>query len=69
MKKIKNIEFFIFDLDNTLYSGQTKVFERIDKRMSKYISKKLNIDLTKRPGELSNETYYKIASEYERLFN
>ena len=47
MKKIKNIEFFIFDLDNTLYSGQTKVFERIDKRMSKYISKKLNVDLIK----------------------
>ena len=47
MKKFKNIEFFIFDLDNTLYSGQTKVFERIDKRMSKYISKKLNVDLIK----------------------
>ena len=47
MKKFKNIEFFIFDLDNTLYSGQTKVFERIDKRMSMYISKKLNIDLIK----------------------
>ena len=45
MKKLKNIEFFIFDLDNTLYSGQTKVFERIDKRMSEYISKKLNVDL------------------------
>ena len=47
MKKIKNIKFFIFDLDNTLYSGQTKVFEKIDKRMSKYISKKLNVDLIK----------------------
>ena len=47
MKDLKNIEFFIFDLDNTLYSGQTKVFEKIDKRMSVYISKKLNVDLVK----------------------
>ena len=47
MKKLKNIEFFIFDLDNTLYSGQTKVFDKIDKKMSAYISKKLNVNLIK----------------------
>ena len=43
MKALKSIKFWIFDLDNTLYSGKTRVFEQVNKRMSKYISKKLNI--------------------------
>ena len=29
----------------------------------------LNIDLKKRPEELSNETFYKIAMRYEALFD
>jgi putative hydrolase of the HAD superfamily len=45
MKDLINIKYWIFDLDNTLYSGQTKVFSEVDKKMSAYISKKLNIDL------------------------
>ena len=43
MKKLKSIKFWIFDLDNTLYSGKTKVFAQVDKKMSEYISKKLNV--------------------------
>ena len=39
------MKYWIFDLDNTLYSGKTKVFEQVDKRMSKYISDKLNISV------------------------
>jgi len=45
MKALQNIKFWIFDLDNTLYSGKTKVFEQVDKRMSAYISKKLKISV------------------------
>jgi putative hydrolase of the HAD superfamily len=45
MKDLKLIRFWLFDLDNTLYSGKTKVFEQIDKKMSKYISEKLNVDI------------------------
>jgi len=45
MKSFNSIKFWIFDLDNTLYSGKTKVFEQVDKKMSKYISDKLNISL------------------------
>jgi putative hydrolase of the HAD superfamily len=45
MKDLKLIKFWLFDLDNTLYSGKTKVFEQIDKKMSKYISEKLNVDI------------------------
>ncbi len=45
MKSFKSIKCWIFDLDNTLYSGKTKVFEQVDKKMSKYISEKLNISV------------------------
>ena len=45
MKELQSIKFWIFDLDNTLYSGKTKVFEQVDKRMSKYISNKLSTSL------------------------
>ena len=42
MKNLKKIKFWLFDLDNTLYSGDTKVFDQVDKKMSFFISKKLN---------------------------
>ena len=45
MKELINIKYWIFDLDNTLYSGKTRVFEQVDKKMSKYISEKLNISI------------------------
>ena len=45
MKKLQKIKFWIFDLDNTLYSGKTKVFEQVDKKMSKFISEKLNVSI------------------------
>ena len=45
MKELQSVKYWIFDLDNTLYSGKTKVFEQVDKKMSKYISEKLNISI------------------------
>ena len=47
MKELKSIKYWIFDLDNTLYSGKTRVFEQVDKKMSEYISKKLNVSTAK----------------------
>jgi len=44
MKDLQSIKFWIFDLDNTLYSGSTRVFEQVDKKMTEYISKKLKVD-------------------------
>ncbi len=44
MKELKKIKFWLFDLDNTLYSGATKVFDQVDKRMSEFISTKLSIN-------------------------
>ena len=45
MKELTEIKYWIFDLDNTLYSGQTKVFSEVDKKMSSFISEKFNVDL------------------------
>ena len=45
MKAFQSIKFWIFDLDNTLYSGKTRVFEQVDKKMSEYISKKLKVSV------------------------
>ena len=45
MKELINIKYWIFDLDNTLYSGDTKVFDQVDKKMSKFISDKLGVSI------------------------
>ena len=45
MKDLSKIKFWLVDLDNTLYSGDTKVFDQVDKKMSKFISDKLNVSI------------------------
>ena len=45
MKEFQQVKYWIFDLDNTLYSGKTRVFEQVDKKMSKYISTKLKVSI------------------------
>ena len=44
MKALQFCKFWIFDLDNTLYSGKTKVFDQVSKRMTKYVSDKLGVN-------------------------
>ena len=58
MKELQFSKFWIFDLDNTLYSGKTRVFEQIDKRMSKYISGKLNVSIVE-AKEIQKKYFYK----------
>ena len=60
MKELKKIKFWLFDLDNTLYSGATKVFDQVDKRMSEFISSKL---------EISKEEARKIQKNYFVEYN
>ena len=60
MKEFQSIKFWIFDLDNTLYSGNTKVFEQVDKKMTEYISKKLKVD---------KEEAKKIQKNYFHKYN
>ena len=45
MKELNKIKYWLFDLDNTLYSGDTKVFDQVDKKMSKFISEKLHVSI------------------------
>ncbi len=58
MKTLQFSKFWIFDLDNTLYSGETRVFEQVDKRMSKYISEKLNVSILE-AKEIQKNYFYK----------
>ena len=60
MKTFQSIKYWIFDLDNTLYNGKTKVFEQVDKKMSKYISEKLNVSI---------EEAKKIQKNYFHQYN
>ena len=68
MKDLIDIKCWIFDLDNTLYSGQTKVFSEIDKKMSLFISKKFNIDLIK-AKEIQKKYFYEYGTTLSGLMN
>ena len=67
IKNPKNLE----TITRVLFSNRRKM---INKNFSKFfknnlnIAKNLNLDLNQRPGELSNEMFYKIALQYEDLF-
>ena len=68
LKNPKNLE----KITQILFSNRRKM---INKNLKKLFRTKLsflnelNIDLKKRPEELNNETFYKIAMRYEALFD
>ena len=68
MKDLVDIKYWIFDLDNTLYSGQTQVFSEVDKKMSSFISKKLNVDLVK-AKKIQKEYFYEYGTTLSGLMN
>ena len=43
MKELLEIKYWIFDLDNTLYKASSGIFKKIDNRMTKFISYKINV--------------------------
>ena len=47
MKNFQLIKYWLFDLDNTLYSAKTKVFDQVEKRMTQYVSNKLDVSMDK----------------------
>jgi len=64
----KNLE----KITQILFSNRRKMINKNLKKLFKeklFLLKNLNIDLNKRPEELNNETFYKIAIEYEKLFS
>ena len=66
MKEFRSVKYWLFDLDNTLYSGKTKVFEQIDKKMSKYISEKLSITI-KEAKKIQKSYFYKYNTTLNGL--
>ena len=64
----KNLE----KITQILFSNRRKMINKNLRKIFKeklFLLKKLNIDLNKRPEELNNEIFYKIAIEYEKLFD
>ena len=66
MKNLIHIKYWIFDLDNTLYSNQTKVFSEVDKKMSAFISEKMNVDLIK-AKEIQKKYFYEYGTTLSGL--
>mgnify|MGYP001447928059 FL=1 len=66
MKELTEIKYWIFDLDNTLYSGQTKVFSEVDKKMSAFISEKFNVDLIE-AKKIQKEYFYEYGTTLSGL--
>ena len=66
IKNPKNLEIITRVFFNQRRKMIKKPFSQIFKN-SDQIAKKLNIDLNLRPQNLSPDTYYKIAKEYENL--
>ena len=67
LKNPKHLE----KVTRVLFSNRRKMINKNFKKLFKEklsMVKNLNIDLSKRQEELSNETFYKIAKEYEKLF-
>tara|TARA_Y100000590_G_C15643852_1_gene986077 strand:- start:666 stop:1469 length:804 start_codon:yes stop_codon:yes gene_type:complete len=74
--KINN-KFNILDPKNLekvtriLFSSRRKIIRKNFLKLfnnNEMIAKELNLDLNKRPGELSGEMFYKITMKYEKLF-
>ena len=61
MRELNKIKCWIFDLDNTLYSGQTKVFDQVDKKMSSFRSNKLNVSLEE-AKKIQKEYFHKYST-------
>ncbi len=68
MKLSKKIDTWIFDLDNTLYSADSGIFQQVHTLMGEFISKNLNIDIVK-AKELQNKYYKKHGTTLRGLMD
>ena len=66
MIKLKNIKNILFDCDGVLYQDLEAVFGQVSKRMTEYISKKLNLDL-KVAKELQRSYFHKYDTSLNGL--
>ena len=66
MKNLTNIKNILFDCDGVLYQDLEAVFGQVSKKMTEYISKKLNIDL-KKAKELQTNYFHKYITSLNGL--
>ena len=66
MNNLKNIKNFIFDCDGVLYQDLEAVFGQVSKKMTKYISEKLNLSLEK-AKELQTNYFHKYNTSLNGL--
>ena len=66
MKELTNIKNILFDLDGVLYRDLEAVFGQVSKRMTEYISNKLNLD-TKKAKELQTNYFHKYNTSLNGL--
>ena len=66
MKELKNIKNILFDCDGVLYSDLEGVFGQVSKKMTQYISNKLNVDL-KKAKELQTNYFHKYNTSLNGL--
>ena len=66
MKILKNIKNILFDCDGVLYQDLEAVFGQVSKKMTEYISKKLNLDL-KVAKELQRSYFHKYDTSLNGL--
>jgi putative hydrolase of the HAD superfamily len=66
MKQLKNIKNILFDCDGVLYNDLNAVFGQVSKRMTNYISKKLNFDI-KKAKELQTNYFHKYNTSLNGL--
>ena len=67
LRQPKNLEM----VTRILFSNRRKKINKNFVKLfgsNKSIAEELNLDLNKRPEQLSNEMFYKIAMKYEKLF-
>ena len=66
MKELKNIKNILFDCDGVLYQDLEAVFGQVSKRMTNYISKKLNLDI-KKAKDLQTNYFHKYNTSLNGL--
>ena len=64
----KNVDTWVFDLDNTLYSADSGIFQQISELMGKFVSKYLNIDI-KEAKKIQKKYYKKHGTTLRGMMN
>jgi len=68
VEKFEQIDTWVFDLDNTLYSPDCRLFDQIDVRMGKFISELLSIDRTQ-ARLIQKDYFFRYGTTLSGLMN